>query len=304
MTPSQPEPDDVVDALVRDHLRRQESQIDASALLERIEADRVQSGPLPFSRPTVFHRTALQRVAWWSTIAGIVLAAFLGGRYLNPTFANASTLLRNVRTVHRQSVDRCYRVQYSPDQLSNDGVSKPSAASESMLWTRGDRFWSDCAIGNGRLKIGRDESGTIWLAPSRSKGIRFSPEKTQFPKDVETLCQINSLTVPVLVDDVLADFDLQTDGPSTQADGRRSLVWARLKPGRSHAFLSAATLEIDAQTDVVTRLVLWLQKPQGPNGTVTYTLIEQPAPAVDSYRLESHLDGGAVVEDQTFQPKK
>jgi hypothetical protein len=300
-----PDPADAVDDLVASYLHHEESRTDAAALLERIEADGrldsthyVEHNAAPLS-------TFLQRAAWWTTIVGMVFVAFLGGRYFDPASANASTLLRNVKTVHTQSVDRCYRVQHAPDRESGDGVTTPSGAWESLLWTRGDRFWSGCAIGKTRLTIGRDAAGTVWLSPSRQKGIRFSPEKTDFPKDVETICQINSMTVPILVDDVLADFDLQTDGPSTQADGNRSVVWARLKPGRTHAFLSAATLEIDAETDVLVRLVLWLhKKDQGPNGTVTYTLINQPAPGDDSYQLESHLDAGAVIEDHSFQLKK
>lgn len=294
-----PDVPDPVDELVAGYLRHVEARNDAGSLVERIDADRrlnvsVRPGD---SRPA--GRSARRAVAW-SLMAAVVLVAFLGGRYFDSGSAQAATLLKNVRTVHIQSVDRCYLVQHVPEP---DSDSKSAGkTSESILWTRGDHFWSDAAFGSKRLKIGRDESGVIWLAPSPTKGIRFSPDETLYPKEVETLCQINSLTVPVLVDEVLADFDLQTDRPIAHAYGRRSIIWARLKSGRSHAFLSAAMLEVDVERNLLVRLVLWIHTAKGPNGTVTYTLADRPAPGDDSYRLESHLDVEAVIEDRTFKP--
>ncbi len=290
-----------VDRLVAAALDHQAAAIDAGSLIDRIEEDRLSA--LSVGRVDGPRRLT-RRVLSWSVAAAVVVTAFLGGRAFSPAVANASTLLRSVRTVHRQAVDRCYLVQFAPEADSGIPAGKVGGASESVLWTRGDHFWSDCAIGAKRLKIGRDESGTVWLAPEKNKGIRFSPDRTAFPKDVETICRINSLTVPVLVDDVLAGFDLRSDGPTKSAGGLRTIVWARLKPGKSHSLLSAATMEVDAERDVVTRLVLWLQKDGAPNGTVTYTLVDRPSPPKESYRLESHLDPGATIEDHTFEKAK
>ena len=172
--------------------------------------------------------------------------------------------------------------------------------SESVLWTRGDRFWSDCSIGDIRLAIGREEDGTLWVSPSRKKGIRFAGGDSQLPKEVAVLCDVNSLTVPALMDEVLADFDLRAEGPSSHAAEATSLVWARLKPGRSHPLISAALLEIDARSGALLRLVLWTVREGRPNGTVTYTLFDSATRGDDDYRLESHLDPGAEVEIQSF----
>jgi len=305
VTEPQSEGPDPIDNLVAGYLRQVESHTDARSLLERIEADRRLNVSVA-AKPPALMRPMLRRTAGWALVASVVLMAFLGGRYFDSNSAHAATLLKNVRTVHRQSIDRCYQVQHAPEASPE---TEPSSAFESVLWTRGDYFWSDTMIGPKRMKIGRDESGTIWLAPTPKKGIRFASTRVALPRDIETLCQIASLSVPVLVDEVLADFDLKTDGPVTHDDGRRSVIWARLKSGRSHAFLSSAMLEVDVENNLLVRLVLWLHKPVSadatvPNGTVTYTLVDRPAPGPASYRLESHLDSDAVIEDQAFSPPR
>ena len=114
------------------------------------------------------------------------------------------------------------------------------------------------------------------------------------------LCDVNSLTVPALMDDVLVDFDLNAEGPSSHARAATSVVWARLKPGRSHPLISTALLEIDARSGALLRLVLWIVREGRPNGTVTYTLIESAIRGDEEYRLESHLDPGAEVEIHRF----
>jgi hypothetical protein len=285
---------DSIDDLVADHLRRLEGCADASSLLERIEADRRLTTAMPAT--TSHPIRPLRRLALGSLMAAVVLIAFLGGRYFDSGSAQAASLLKDVRSVHIQGIDRCYLVQHA---VEPNLQSKPAdLASESILWTRGEYFWSDTAIGLKRLKIGRDESGTIWLAPDARKGIRFSATSA-FPKEVETLSQIASMTVPVLVDEVLSDFDIRTDRPVSG----RSVVWAQLKAGRSHAFLSAAMLEVDLERNLLVRLVLWLHKADAPNGTVTYTLVDRLAPGDASYRLESHLDADSVIEDHSFKPE-
>ena len=113
-------------------------------------------------------------LGWSAVAATIVIGAFLGGRYFNPAAANAATILRQVRVTHARGVDRCYRVHYAPDPRYWDGTKVLEGPSESVLWTRGDRFWSDCSIGHIRLAIGREEDGTLWVSPSRKKGIRFA----------------------------------------------------------------------------------------------------------------------------------
>jgi hypothetical protein len=299
---------DAVDRLVRAHLDREAERTDATVLRSRI-----QDGVPHFVRagvvPTRVGRSVKRLSGPWSrslvwsmatAACVLVIGAIFGGRSLSPVTANAATLLRNVRVVHSHGVDRRYRVHYAPDPRYWDRSKTIEGPSESVLWTRGDRFWSDCSIGNLRLAIGRDEDGTLWVSPSRKKGIRFASDDSQWPKEVAVLCDINSLTVPKLMDDVLADFNLRAEGPSSHSGEPTSLVWARLRPGRSHPLISAALLEIDARSDVLLRLVIWIVREGRPNGTVTYTLLDSSNQGDEQYRLTSHLDPDAEVEHHRF----
>jgi hypothetical protein len=296
-----------MDRLVRSYLDRETAQTDATDLLARIRDDAATSSD---EVPSDVVATGLALKRRWprrltlsaATMAAVVLA-FCFGRYFSPRTASASTLLESVRAVHERDVDRCYRVQFAPDPRYWDRSRKLDGPSESTLWTRGDRFSAECSIGDIRLQVGRDGDGTLWVSPSRSRGIRFADDPARLPKEVATICSINSMTVPTLVDDVLADFELSAEPVSGAPDSPTRLIWAKLKPGRTHWLLSAAMLEIDVRTNVLNRLVLWTLKEGRPNGTVTSTLLEKMPQSDVHYRLESHLDSNAVVEDHTFEKK-
>lgn len=293
---------EAIDSLVREHLDREAARIDANPLLERMRGDLAEVEPVRSAEasPEEPRRSVGRRFAWSIATACAVVVAFLSGRYFSPSTANAASILRSVRTAHSLGVDRCYRVQFAPDPRFWDGKNKLEGPSESVLWTRGDRFWSDCTIADHRLKIGRDEDRTLWVSPSRGQGIRFPDASAPLPKEVAVICAINAMTVPALVDDVLADFDLRAEEPSADAAAPTRLVWAKRKPGRTHPLLSAAMLEIDARNDVLVRLVLWMERDGRPNGTVTYTLLDLATQSDDRYRLESHLDPDAKIERHTF----
>lgn len=294
---------DAVDRLVREHLDREAARIDATELRARIEAGRALLS-MPVAAVPVRHRRWSRVLGWSMAAAAIVVGAFLGGRSIGPSPAGAATLLRNVRAVYApgRGPDRCYRVYYAPDPKYWNRKNRLEGPSESVLWTRGDRFWSDCTIGDIHLAIGREEDGTLWVSPSRRKGIKFSGSDPQMPREVAVLRAINSLTVPALVDDVLAGFDLRAEGSASTAADTNSLIWARRKPGRSHPLIASALLEIDPTTDALVRLVLWTVRNGQPSGTVTYTLFDTARRDDADYRLESHLDPDAEIETQRFGP--
>jgi hypothetical protein len=290
---------DAVDRLVRAHLDREAGRVDASRLQSRLRAALSQStqGDLPAAR------RGPRSIGWPLAAAAATLAigVFFGVRGLNPASANAATILRGARIAHSHGIDRHYRVNYAPDPRHWDRSKKLEGPSESMLWTRGDRFWSDCTIGGDiRLTIGREADGTIWISPSRKKGIRFVGDDSRVSRELAMICDINSMTVPALMDDVLADFTLRAEGPAADSAEATNIVWARLKPGRSHPFISAALLEIDARSDVLIRLVLWVTRDGRENGTVTFTLLDGARQDDSQYRLESHLDPDAEIENQRF----
>lgn len=297
---------DAVDKIVRQYVEREIGSVDATGLVARIRETRQQENAsddrLPHRHSTLKPQLARRSrsLTWVAMATAATMLAFVGGRYLGPHSANAAVVLRSVQSEHARAVDHCYRVQYAPDPRHWDGKNKLEGPSTSTLWTRGDRFWSDCMMGSLHLKLGREANGIFWVSSSSSKGIQFTNDAADLPKAVAMICAVNSMSVPRLVEEVLADFELHADPSAKDAGGAKTLVWARLKPGRSHPLLSDALLEIDPKTNVLHRLVLWTTRDGHPNGTVTYTLLESSELSDDRYRLESHLDVDAEIEVHTL----
>lgn len=299
--------------LIRAHVDREVKSADANSLITRIrqtrrdeEANRQAQASAVTLPPQCVNRYWARSLAWatltltLTLTAAAALMAFLGGRHLDGYSANAAVVLQNVRSEHARAIDHCYRVQFAPDPRFWDPKNKLAGPSMSILWTRGDRFSSSCTVGELQLKIGREANGTFWVSTSPSKGIRFTNDAAELPKSVAVICEINSMSVPQLVEGVLADFDLHLDPSTKRAPNTTTLVWAKLKPERTHPLLSDALLEIDSRTNVLNRLVLWTIRDGNPSGTVTYTLLQSGELGDDQYRLLSHLDGDAKIELHTF----
>jgi hypothetical protein len=321
------------DRLIRDHLDRLAAQTDATALIGRLRnsgANGVVASSVAFASlrkdadeegaPRNLRqgsRWRAPRLAWAVPTIAVAAAAFFIGRWLSPSTADAAQVVTAARAALGQNIDRSYRATFHPDPDYWDGKNVLRGPSETILWTRGDRFWAEtrwdaASGGDAKLVYGRDEKGTIWLSPSPSSGTRFSSGQT--PEEIELYCAINSMTASRLLDDVLADFDLQTcdsfggfpageasDVARRLGSAGRTAVMATLKPGRSHPFLSSALLEID-ESDALVRLILWTLDGGQPRGTMTYTLVETDDLDDAAYRLSSHVDEDAEISERAFEP--
>src|SRR5262249_47606291 len=145
--------------------------------------------------------------------------AFLGGHYFWPTHASAEALVREAREVHHLPIDRCYLVQSVPEPGSvlarYPRLAQPR---ETRLWTRGDRFYLRSTDPERKWIWGRDEAGRIWFSLGQQKmGARFEP--AEVPTEVAIICDVLSMQVETLLDEVLHNFDLErepseTSGPS------------------------------------------------------------------------------------------
>jgi hypothetical protein len=305
-----------VDRLVADHLQRMAQRIDATGLVERVcgPASVAQVAPARLAhRESPGEAPRWKRTAAWLLMTTLaVLVAFAGGRWMTPSTADAATVLRTVHSVHSRPVDRSYRVQFAPDADYWDGRNPLTGPSDTLLWTRGDRFWADATLGHVKLVYGRDERGQLWVSPSRSTGIELSSTEGELPAEIAMYCAINEMTVPSLVENVLSDFDLRADGPpaghagvgaeSAATGAQNSVVWATLKPTRTHEHISSALLEIDP-TGTLVRLILWTVDNARPRGTVTFTLVETARGSDEQYRLGSHLDADAEVRVHQLDPQ-
>jgi hypothetical protein len=323
MTDRQPETDETIDRLVRQYVDDQIEQIkpiDVERLTKRIRAslgeirlaeasqgDRHMTNFRDDSRAAMPARTAWNPALAWTavtTVAALVVA-LAAGRLLMPHSAGAAGLLQSMQAQHSQSIDHRYEIEFQPDPDRWDGANKLSGPSNSVMWTRGDRFVSDCRIADLTLKLGREADGTFWVSPSSAKGIRFTNDASQLPDDIAVLSAVNSMSFTRLVDEVLADFDLRTGppvreiSPTLSRDGPRT-IRAQLKPGRSHPLIARAAMEIDPKTHVLHYLVLWILRDGQPGGTVTYQWTESGTRDDAQYRLESHLDADAEIEMHTL----
>jgi hypothetical protein len=314
---SHPEPSEhEIDSLVRAHLLRQSESVDAAALVQRIR-QKVGQG-----------KSRLRKHAWRSVLrsprtalvglaaAAVVLVVFFGGLHVNPARASAETLVREAREAHALPVDRCYLVQIVPDPK---GVLArfPILAQprQTRLWTRGDRFFME-STGPSRPGLwgrparswawGRDEEGCVWLALNGDEGLRYDPAEVdadELPRAVSLACDVCSMQVETLLNEVLAKFTLTKEMTEGNGPAATHCIRAEHRIGAAPcSWLRSAVLEIDAETRVLRRLVLHRTRNGEPLATCTFTLIDSRPQDDSRYRLEGHLKPGVKPYSAVFNP--
>jgi len=287
--PRPPAPEHV-DDLVRAYLQRQAAPADAHAGLQRIRATLAQAAPPP--------RLPCRR-RWLTAAAALLLAVLGAGLYLGTGRASAETLLRQARQTHALPVDRCYRVE---SQVESAGLDQRqalwTAARQTRLWTRGDRFWLTSGGGQRQWNWGRDEENRLWLGFPANWGIRYEANET--PEALALLCDVYSMRLDTLLGDVLADFDLHLD------DGEPGVrtIRAEPKPGHAHASLRGATLVIDPASLVLRRIELTRTLRERGISRVTFTLIDTQTLPDRQYELEGHLTPPYQIYSRTFEPQR
>jgi hypothetical protein len=290
--------DQPIDALVRDHLAAQAATVDAADMLKRVQtAQRAATSPPPPRRRT---KRVVVRAAWGIATAAGLLLAFVGGWYIGekPAQASAENLLREAREVHALPVDRCYLVQSVPE---GDAVLSRypqfSQPRETRLWTRGDRFWIESTNPEKHWAWGREEQGRLWLSLGGTRGVFFDRDEQLEHDDlfqaVNLACEVFSMRVETLLDEVLAGFDLQRERSETIGSLATHRIRAEPKAGVSSPRMRGALLEIDAETRVLRRLVLQRTRKGQPLATVTFTLVETGTQSDETYTLEGHLNADA-----------
>lgn len=316
--------DQTLDRLLSERWERAAQRVDASELLQRVrrsrepEATRCLPQGMPVtaqpadSTPVVrtaanIKTTRRSRLPQW--LSGVVLAAvvllvaLLMERHSSAVSANAALVLRDLQSVYLEPLDRCYRTQYEPDPRYWDPANQLEGPSQSVMWTRGDCFWAECTFGPHQLLLGRQRDGALWLRLSPQRAFVYYSAPEDLPQELALICAANSLSVPRLVEEVLADFDLQAAAPDNRDGESGQVIWATLKPGRTHPVVSAALLEVDPADHSLMRLVLWMVREGQPRGTVTYTFLKSARLDEAHYELRSHLDEDALI-DTSPEPQK
>lgn len=293
-------PNDPLDAAIRARLDRAAEGIDPRPLFARIV-------PAEVRQPGGSHPPLARKWRFAGYLGGVAVAAglafvFFGGLfYAKPEPATAEGLVRDAQQAHHQPVDRCYLVEVRRESDAADESRRVTALSPTTrLWTRGDRFWIESANPNQRWAWGRDERGGVWLAFGvvQSRGVRLDPDEV--PRSLEQASDLYSMQLETLLSNIRRDFTLTRE---PLPDGPGVLISAALKPGRHSPTLRSATLELDAETKVVRKVVLNRVLNGQPFATVTYTLVETGTQDDAKYQLEGHLPPGSPVLSRTTLPR-
>jgi hypothetical protein len=291
--------DEQVEGLVRAYLQKQAAAVPAVDMLARVKAQQAKAPTTGSPFPRRLSATTRRRgLLWGLAVAGAVLLAFLGGRQTGTAQASAETLVREARKAHALPLDRCYLVQV--EAIPGGPLERfPRFALARMhrVWTRGDRFWIESANPERKWSWGRDDEGRVWLAVgSGRQGFRL--DRDEAGDTLGLLCDVYSMRVETLLDEVLRDFDLSREEASSRDN--LHVVRAERLPGRRSARLRSAVLEIDAQTSVLRRLVLTREWRGRPVASVTLTLVETGSQLDAAYTLEGHLEPAAPIYSRQF----
>lgn len=302
-----PEDPDPIEAMVRDHLTRQIQPDQGRKMLTRIRASLedslVQTDP-PVQRlernltiGSVFTRVCGS--PWTALVTASVLLLGVGLFYLGSSPAEAKSIVFDAKKVHALPIDRCYRVEIKRNvEWVRRELPRPLIARDTLLWTRGDRFWIE-SIGNRRCDWGRDAEGTVWLALSPHLGVRYLPEDV--PERLALGCEIYSMQLDTLLGEVLSQFDLKREMDDGQQPGIHT-IRAELRQGSSHPNLHSVELEIIAESRVVRRAVLQRTFRGYPSLTIEFNLVETTPQSDDIYQLEGHLKQPYRIYDRESQP--
>jgi hypothetical protein len=272
-----------LETLVRAYLEKGERAIDAQRILAGVQRRLANSRPAR-------HRWA--PMGWaMGVAAAVVLMA--GGLYFGTPSARAETLVAQARDLAIAPLDRCYDVLVEPEAEVRNPLLRRATFHHNRLWTRGDRFWVETVDPPHRWAWGRDEQGRAWLAEMPTAGARFNAE--ELPEELNTACEIRTLRLDTLLNELLTDFDLRWEPVEPGADPTVRRVRAVWKEGHHHRRCREAVLDIDTSTKVVRRMVLSLLWRDQPTARVTYTLTSTGTQDDASYRPEGHLDAGAPI---------
>jgi hypothetical protein len=315
--------DEQLDALVNARLEERASEIDPQPLIQRLQERLADLGPTDDSaesrlafpaardRSEAGRHTArfsVTRRRWTVAVAAAMTTVALGVVgivYLRPSSAGAATLVLASKHVHELPLDRCYLVEVQP--MNDDQTSTtPVPRRVDRLWTRGDRFFIESSNDRYRWVWGQDATGAVWLASGRRRGLRL--EASEVPPWLRSLCDTHSMEFETLLGQLLQNFHLTWEASDSKTLPQTHVVRAIRKPGHRENRVVRARLEIDVETKVIRRLVVWRWFRGGTYPrrlvTTTYTLVGSEARSDLCYQPEGHLDQPFVLYTREHEPER
>lgn len=230
---------------------------------------------------------------WFAAAAATVLLAFVVGRWGQPAYAEASSLVRAALATHAGSVERCYTVAVERDaEIQDERLSFRDV----RIWTQGDRFWVDVR-GQRSWQWGRSLSGAIWIALRRHRALEIEADEIGPP--LQRIADLYSLQLETLLENVLNDFELEYSDDSNFTH----IITARPRKGVS-GHIREAVIEVDKETKAVKRLELQRSFRWRGNSRSTFTLVDARTPDDSEYEPTGHLDEPYRILTRDLQPDK
>jgi hypothetical protein len=239
----------------------------------------------------------LLKMRWLlATAAGLMFVAFIGFiLWPSKAIATPTAMLQQAISAHTAAIDRCYRVEVRADNKWRGAANHgPVSPVETLLWTRGDRFWTHVRVGDQSVAWGRDAQGCVWFTLSPDAGARL--DRDEVPEPLALACELRSLQVESMLKSILADFDLRHE-PTAGSSGIY-VIHAELRDGHADSKYHSAVLEMDAQSSVLRRVILHRAHQGRSVGIVSFTFVEASLQEDASYTLAGHVSPDAMIYDR------
>lgn len=284
---------DSLETAIREHLDSKAATIDGTEFLECLKT-RQNSTAL---RPSRLRAVLIRGTAGLALAASLLLALL----FSNPFFSqelSAQELVQQARTTHSNpAVDYCYEISAEWNLPFFRRLNLEPISRKSKLWTRGDQFYLETTTPDGRTVVwGQDSAGRVWIALNPRRGLIYEPDELGEP--LAHHCELMSLRLASTLSEMLERFDLIRVPSSSHP--HETVIEASLRPGSvsKNPRFNDGQLVIDARTQVIKRVRLQRLVNDEVAGALTFDLIEQATIPDNRYRLDGHLEDGAIILDR------
>lgn len=285
-----------IDELVRRQLEMDAAALSVDRLRSRVMTSLTSYVDAPSDLKPRRNQAGTARLSalyrrWYSKAAavliavGLLVAAFLAGRFDNVAYADASEVVRAAKLTHAGPIERLYVMTVQKSESSFGEFRIPNDVQVHVL---GDRFWVEMNRGDRHCVWGRDESGSVWIVPASGRAMTVSPN--EIGPVLNHLCDVCSLNTETLLDDVLANCQLD------QVESDASFYRIHAKAHRtSRTGIRSAVLDIDRETKAIRRLQIDRVRPTRFASTVEFTLVESKAADESKYSVAGHTQNSGEV---------
>ena len=307
MSPNQPISDDHIDALVRGYLEGEARSVDLqrnlAAIAERIASGQTTSPEVSASEHN--HRRIILRWVARGAVAaclvvGLSVASFVAFRS-EP--ASAFAIVSQAETALARPADRCYRVETHVPKAWIHNFPFLDSGTETLIWTRGDRFRVTSHHGVRQFTWGQDERQRVWVVCDPQRGIQFNRDEIP-PMFARTRAYLG-LDVRRLAGRFLRDFELHIE-PGARSDNKDIVVVsASAKKDRQALPFNSARLEIERKSKIIRRMELRRIVDGKVRGNFAFTLVQSGVHPNTAYQLEHNLEpGGLILGPSQFASRK